>query len=929
MSEGSLIETLIEKDSILKDTIATKLGAPPESSILVPRTKMINFLEKKVLSTNLIFLSAAAGFGKTTLLSQWFYFSKSRNIPLFSMAWLSLGEEDNDLFRFWQYILAALDTLMLEDLSSYLMPSMKNSVEASLSLIIKKLKNTLSQSPSDSLEKVLIIDDFHKISDQAIIRSIIFFINHLPPHIHLVIASRVDLPRPLSCLHIQNKMIKLGSADLGFNNEEIHDFIKLKTGTSIPTEEIDFLQRRTEGWPVGLQALVLSFGKQCKLDEQLTIHSFIRSYDGNNRILADFFESEVLNHLPEEMLIFLFETSIIDQLNVSICTAVTGLDNCRDYPEILEKLNLIIPLDQNHDCYRYYYLFVDRLQARLQQKLSTDQIANLHCRASEWYSRHEMPSKAIKHALAANNFNHAVNLIELNYLKLCEQGEFYPIYCWMNTLPESNFKSRPLLLIVRAWLEIIVTNPDIAGLHIEEALQLTTELDPNDTVSLNNIKPIALLLNCLLAGIQGDISKCVKLANEALLLLPEEDLFLRNIGQHAIGTALRLSKDFKKAVVALNETIIASRATGNYFFAIISMYLLANQYRYQGRLHKAEEVLKESEALYAEHKQGKEKVSTAGLILIGLGELQYQWNNLEEAEWLLTKGIKQLQRMGSVEFISSGYIALARVKQAQGDFAASLHILQKADAFVRKFRNTRMIALVEANLARFQMTVGETVIGIHWAESNDFRMDQEDIPLRETQQTTLARVLSIQGKYEQALLVLEQLHMECNQAGRKGSIIEIQILRALILYSQQSPKEAFIALEEAFMLAVPEHYIRAFVDEGQPMAILLHKYLRYKGIADFSEPSIDQYVNVLLAAIGTKSFEEPTRQEKSSEQDLLTNREIEIYRLLEMGYTNQQIAKKLFISENTVKTHRKSIYTKLEVNNRAKMIKKVKEMKLI
>lgn len=207
-------------------------------------------------------------------------------------------------------------------------------------------------------------------------------------------------------------------------------------------------------------------------------------------------------------------------------------------------------------------------------------------------------------------------------------------------------------------------------------------------------------------------------------------------------------------------------------------------------------------------------------------------------------------------------------------------------------------------------------------------MEQEDIPLREAQQTTLARVLAAQRKYGQALLVLDQLYTESDQAGRKECIIETQILKALIFHAQQRQREAFVTLEEALKLAEPEHYIRIFADERKPMAVLLHKYMRYKSIADFLEPVMNRYIEQLLAARGKPSAN-PAEQEKSPEQELLTNREIEIYLLLETGHTNQQIAKKLFISENTVKTHRKSIYAKLEVNNRAQMIKKAKEMNLI
>lgn len=754
-----------------------------------------------------------------------------------------------------------------------------------------------------------------------------FFLDHLPPHIHLVIASRVDPPLPLARLRIRNQMMELRTSDLRFGYEEIVEFFKLKTGLSLSTEEVAVLQRRTEGWAAGLQSLVLSMGKR------QNILKFAQTFQGDNRFVSDFLTSEVLDRLPAEILTFLFETSILDRLNGSLCDAVTGRDNSQDILEMLEQSNLfIIPLDHNRRWYRYHSLFADLLRSRLQQMQSAEWVSSLHCRASEWYSVHEMPSEAIHHALAAHNFESAVSLVEVNYLKLCERGEFYTLYCWLNALPESWFSSHPLLLIARAWVEIVTALPDAAEQHIEAVEQLISGLNPHEATPLSSIKSIVLILRALIAAQRGDTSQCIELATQALLLLPAEDLYLRNFGQHAIGTAFARSQNPKQTILALNEASIASRVAGNFFLAMVSMYYLANQYRYQGRLHKAEETFRQASALVTE--QGEQELPIAGLALIGLGDLQRERNDLAAAQQLLIAGIEQIQQMGSIEFLTDGYIALARVKQAQGDLAGSLQILQKTDIAVRKYRNTRMIAMVEAYLAHFQVTAGDAVMGINWAESNNLRIDQEDIPLKEIQQTTLARVLIRQGRTEEALLILDQLLQQSESVGRIGSVIEILILRALILHSERRQEEAFVALEQALTLAKPEHYVRIFADEGKPMAILLYNFIRSKcATAHVSDRVSLQYVNMLLTATEFETLEdwnEPLVQEQPLVvSNLLTKREMEVYHLLEIGYTNRDIAQTLFISDNTVKTHRKAIYAKLEVNNRAQMIQKAKELKLL
>src|SRR5918997_1216736 len=380
--------------------LTTKLAVPSTRVSLVSRPRLSERLQEG-LGPQLILVSAPAGFGKSTLLGTWASELSDSGRP---MAWYSLDSGDNDPAQFWRYFFTAID--LLRPGSGKTALALLDSPQAPpIEAILTTLLNELVGLSTDA---VLVVDDYHLIESQTIHKALTFLIDHLPPRMHLVIATRMDPPLPLARLRARGEMTELRAADLRFTSEEAATFLNQVMGLELSAEDTAELEGRTEGWIAGLQMAALA------MQDRADVSGFIAAFAGSNRYVLDYLAEEVLARQPEGLQTFLLETSILDRMSAPLCNTITGRTDGQTALERLEHANLfVIPLDDERHWYRYHHLFVDVLRQRLRQE-PPDLAPELHKRASGWFEEEGFVGEAINHALAAQDWGRAVRLIESN-----------------------------------------------------------------------------------------------------------------------------------------------------------------------------------------------------------------------------------------------------------------------------------------------------------------------------------------------------------------------------------------------------------------------------------------------------------------------------------------------------------------------------------
>jgi LuxR family maltose regulon positive regulatory protein len=892
--------------------LATKLHMPRPQMQLVQRAHLVERLQQGMQCT-LTLVSAPAGFGKTTLLTQWFAVN---GLPA---AWLSLEPEDNDPTRFLSYLIAALQTLDAQigtTALAMLRTPQPPLPEAVLAVLISEVT---SRGAADF---ALVLEDYHVITDENIQRSMTFLLEHLPPLMHLVLATRADPPLPLARLRAQGQLTEIRTADLRFGGTETRSFLQGVMGLDLPLEAIDTLERSTEGWIAGLQLAGLS------LQGRADVSAFMAAFSGSHRFVLDYLSEEVLARQPTSVQQFLLHTCILERLSGPLCDAVRELEGSQAMLEALERANLfVVPLDDERRWYRYHHLFAGVLRRHLLQLEPTLSPA-LHRRASAWYEQNALPVEAVQHALAIPDVELAARLIEQIALPLAFQGQIHMVLSWLEALPETLIRTRPRLCVYYAVL-LTFTN------QLEAAKELLPEVERGiQEMPAEQAQPImgwVLSTRAAIAALSGNIEPAVSLAHQALELLPETDR------GGALVTTIRaylVSGD----VTPTSEREVAAavawiRASSHLLATEISICLLAHLYVLQGGVRKAV-------ATYAQvvqvvpRPEVLQTMYSSLFYYFGLGDLLREWNDLEAAERHLSQGMTLVKGMLTLEpFVAIlGYTALARLEQARGNAYEALATL---DAMARLAEQRHFpphqITQVAAVRAQLELTQGNVAAAISWTESCGLSTEDEELPYpREAEYLTLVRVRIAQARTDPAspflqdvLHLLDRLLGDAQAKARMGSALEILVLRALAQEVQGDQTSALSTLERALVLAEPEGYIRLFVDEGEPMLTLLHLAYR-RGIAP-------DYVATLLSAFGEQHalVLPPLSPHPASLLEPLTEREREVLRLLLEGASNREIARRLIVSVNTVKRHVYNLCGKLGVQSRAQAIARARELNLV
>ncbi|MDJ0333968.1 LuxR C-terminal-related transcriptional regulator [Salinibacterium sp. G-O1] len=889
--------------------LATKLFVPPLRPQAISRSRITRKLDDGMRrGAKLTLISAPAGFGKTTVLSEWIASSRLSS-PDLRVAWLSLDSADNDPARFQSYLTAAIDSAISESGFSDDDPT------GSLDVTIPWLLNKVAQSPGRLL---LVLDDFQLIEDPAVREAVELMIDHLPSTMHVAIASRSDPLLPLARLRARGELTEIRASDLRFTPAEAGAFLTRTSGKSLSDKDIAALGARTEGWIAGLQLAALS------LRDRGDVSEFITAFTGSNRFIIDYLIEEVLDRAPLDVREFLCQTAILDRLSGPLADATTGSTGGAEMLEALERANMfVVPLDDERQWYRYHHLFADVLRVRLMAH-GTAHVQTLHSRASEWFESNDSPAEAVQHGIAGSDFARAARVIESTIPSVRKSRQDTTLLGWLAQLPPEVIGRRPVLQVFSAWASLVAgdvtaVEPQLAAAErqLEAAAGGKTGVHDSEPGSELDSLPVTIALyRAAIAMASEDMPAIRQHAQRARDLTAPDDHLGRGAAAGMLGLAAWSTGDLETGIVEFRESAANLRRAGNVLDALSTTIVVSDMLVTLGRLKEAraayERALLETEASGVEVPPAADLHSGLSRVLHVGGQAALATQHLSIAHDLGEEAFAHEHRY-------RWSIAMADARRTEGDLEGALDHLRDADKEYRRgfFPDVQPIG---ALIARLWIEQGRAADAHSWATDNGYAVQGELTYLREFGHITLARALiahNTPSSLADAATLLDRLLDSAEGGGRAGCIIEISLLVATILHAQQKPATALASLERALNLAEPEGYIQLFLDEGAPILALLRTAAGAGIQPDF--------VRLLSQSIRNRLQVDPT----STLADPLSERELQVLRLLATELTGPQISRELHISLNTMRTHTRHIFLKLEASERAGAVRRAETLGLI
>jgi LuxR family maltose regulon positive regulatory protein len=908
-----------ERDVLL----ATKLYVPRPRPEFLSRARL---LERLAEGTNceLTLVCTPAGFGKMTLLGEW---ARSSSRPV---AWLSLDEGDNDPARFWRYVVAALDRVrprIGERVGALLRGPEPGSLEAVVIVVI----NALVEGP----EVVLVVDDYHLIQAPPIHHTLGVLLEHGPPQLRLVVASRADPPLPLARLRARGQLVELRERELRFTPEEAAALLRTAVGPDLPEAAVVALQDRTEGWVAGLQLAGLS------LRGRGEINAFVEGFSGSHRYVLDYLAEEMLDRQPEPLRSFLLETSVLERLSGPLCEAVTGRADSQRLLERVERANLfLVPLDEERRRWRYHQLFADLLRARLQQT-SPDRVPALHRAAAGWSEAHGLVDDAVRHAVAAGDAAWAAWMVEQHFDAVVRHAEGATLDLWLAALPADLVRSRPRLRLAQAVWALIGGRLDEVEPLLEDAERALAasgdepyEPSVGRAASLVANAPASIaLMRADLARRRGDAESTTAFGQRARTHLTEDDRALRLLIDWYMAVADWLRGRLPEAEDALTGLVAEQRAAGEHYLAVRPAYDLGQVQRARGHLGAALRTYQQTLEIAVE---AGRPLPAAGMAHVGLAEVLYERGELQAALDHTSQGVELCRHLAYNLPLLAGLAILAWIRHAQRDRAGAAAALREAERVAPSAAAVGLLNPMPALRARLALAHGDVSEAARWAKERGLRADDEPSYPSEREYLVLARMLLAEQAPARALGLLERLYTKAAAQGRTGSVIEVRAVQALARSASGDQAGAQAALAQALTLGAPEGYLRVFVDEGPPMAALLHKLLRSRRQArpaatvtappDYLARLVEAFEQAGLPIhppIGRGGVVVPGLVEP------LTPRELEVLGLLGDGKPNQAIAEELVVTLDTVKSHVTHIFDKLGAANRTQAVSRARELGLL
>jgi LuxR family maltose regulon positive regulatory protein len=879
--------------------LKTKIHRPRIQPGLVSRPYLIARLTDG-LHRKLALISAPAGFGKTTLVNEW---AHNCGHPV---AWLSLDQEDNDPVRFWTYLIAACQTIRA-DLGQGIHDLLQSPQPISAHSVLVPLINDIATLAK---EFVLVLDDYHLISQRTIHDGMAFLLDHLPDQMHLVIITRADPPLPLARLRVQGQLNQVREADLRFTVKEATVFFRRALDVELGDSEIATLYTRTEGWIASLQLAALSMqGRHDMAD-------FIRSFDGSHRYVIDYLAEEVLRRQSDDIRGFVRQTTILERLSVPLCEAVTGNDASEALLTQLERANLfLIPLDDKREWYRYHRLFADFVR----QQSGAEYQRPLHRKAAKWYEAHNLLPEAIHHALAAQDAPQAGRLILLAAQDVINSGQNATLQGWLDALPDELVRANYELALLKAWMSMIRGQDQIAKRYIQSAQNALPEDAPQSA------RGGVIGLQAFFARLYGDAQDSISLSKKALELIGDADPFANSMILLNLIEVQQLIGDIDAAIQTCHQVIAMDSKMGTHIAPIGAVSQLALLLGERGRLRQAIDLCQQTIARCVDD-QGN-PLSSASPVSVCLGRLYFEANDLEKARLYLLDGLTLGKALSTIGIIRLGQLWLAKLQWATGETEMAWATLRKAQRIEAQLPpNLAFTELAKAVEADFLFQEGDVQAATRLAKTVD--LSAEVIPgyLIQAEHWPYAHMLLAQNRHADLQALLADLKRSAYQQDLRVSLIRVYILQALLEHALDHPDSAQEHLVQAVHLAAPEGYRRPFLEGGQRLAEMLPK-------ARHIAPA---FVDDLLAAVkadhtGLVAPSLPGSQIPPSTTlvEPLNERESQILRLVANGLSNPDIARELFLTVNTVKWYLKHIYTKLDVHSRAAAVSRARDLELL
>jgi LuxR family maltose regulon positive regulatory protein len=892
--------------------VNTKLHVPTTRPGLVARPRLSRQLDRCV-QHKLLLISAPAGFGKTTLLSQW---SQQSARPV---AWVSLDASDNDPMHFWSYVVAALDKLEA-GVGENVLPLIHTPHPEAVGYLIPALINSVAMIPDHF---VLVLDDYYCIESDAIHEALAYLLDYAPPNMHVILATRAEPPLPLAQWRARGQLLELRAADLRFSVEETERLFDQVTGLSLTAKDVVALQERTEGWVAGLQLAALATRERPGPVAMMSV----RDFRGDHQYVTDYMASEVLQQQPDPVRTFLLQTAILDTLNGSLCDALTGQADSRITLEGLHQQNLFITALNRKGQYRYHPLFADFLRGQLHRDPSAD-LPALHLRAADWYERHGDLDQAVDHTLAAGRTAEAIELIDRTARQHVMRGEFATLLRWFEALPDEVIYSRPQFCLIYAWVLANCGQVSAASRYLDH---LETSPGGDEAKALLGE---AATVRARMAVIRGDTAQNIHFSKKALALLPA-DAPLRSDVLLDLAFAHSSTQDFDSAEAAFADAIALSQDLGNLRAALMATYYLADIQMGRGQFRQAVQRCQQGLAWC---EQADPPSAAACWAHAGLGTLLYEWNDLTAAVDHLRKAVELAQKSGEVKVLMYARMPLAYALQTQAQLDDALAVLDAAAEVARQMDLQDLGNRVAEARVRVWLAQGEVDTVATWLRRRGLSV--HDDALSPPEVTMLARYHLAQSQTTGApprgelARVVELVNAQCEADAANGwtyGVVQHLALLALAHRALGDDDQAAERLAAAIPLAEPMGLVRTFVDHGTRMAALLRDVAaREQGfskqgssfvarlLAAFRDDSLRGQVSSASPVPASQPLIEPLRQ-----------REVEVLRHIASGRSNREIADEMVLAESTVKWYLRNIFGKLNVHRRTQALARARELNLL
>jgi len=869
--------------------LKTKFAIPPSRLRLVPRPRLITELDAG-RTAKVILLSAPAGFGKTTLLSSWI---KMNDFPA---AWLSLDADDNDPFQLMTYFITALQSLA-PSVGHSALTLMNATTPDPIESVLITLINDLADLPKDLY---LFLDDYHVIDTQEIHSAVEYFVDKMPPAIHLIISSRSDPPLALSRLRVRGQLIEVRQADLRFTTAEADAFFSQTARLNLSETDVVALESRTEGWIAGLQLAALSLrGKK-------DIHAFLQEFGGSHRYVIDFLADEVLSQQTAAVRDFLLQTAVLDRISGSLADHVTGRDDSAALLAQLEEDNLfLIALDEHREWYRFHHLFRDFLRFQLDQELERQ----LHIRAADWFFLHKLYAEAVKHALASSDIVKAEQIISQAAPVAFNQGALTTMHSWLDSLPSEVIFENCELAILKGFALFFSAAYEMALPYVAVAERISS----SQRTGSNYGQFLSLKAHVALWEEQVDV--CIDSAREALDYLSENDLSFRNLTYNVLGQAFEIKGDVAGATEVYRQAFHSGWQSGDRLGALVVFANLIFSLNELGRRTEAAKLCEQLASQSAE-------LSIPGLpllpaIYLPWSLIAFEANQLEMAQELITQALELVTKINVSQGITWGHYILAQIELAQAEFEVALENIRRGlELAVKMGRESPHYAWFAALEAQLYLQQGSLVEPIRWATTMSYSAQDTPRHWLEYPYFTYVRLLLAQERFREAQLLLGNMVSTAQNGGRNRKVITCHLLLARTFLSLNDRPQALSHLSQAVQIAGSENYRRAFLVEGSLIADLLPEI----GATD------PAFVDALLADFGSTG---PTPSVPGQPVESLSERELEVLQLVANGLSNREIAKVLFISLGTVKKHLNNIFGKLAVKSRTQAVARAGELGLL